>query len=156
MQPLPLAILLLAVGLALLVLEALVPAYGIIGLMGVASVLGAVAACFYVDQRLGVAALGGFAVLTPLLWAAWVRLWPRTPMGRRMILRTVAGGHAKPDAHQVWPGQAGVAVTELRPTGECRFGDHRVEAYSEQGIIAAGQPVRAVSVSGNRVLVRPV
>jgi membrane-bound ClpP family serine protease len=154
MQPLPLAILLLAVGLALLVLEALVPAYGIIGLMGVASVLGAVGACFYADQRLGVAALAGFAVLTPLLWSAWVRLWPRTPMGRRMILRTVAG-QAKPDAHQVSPGQAGVAVTELRPSGECRFGNHRVEAYSEQGIIAAGQPVRAVSVSGTRVLVRP-
>jgi membrane-bound serine protease (ClpP class) len=154
MEPLPLALLLLAVGLVLLALEALLPAYGVIGLMGVASILGAVGACFFVDQRLGVAALAGFAVLTPLLWAAWVRLWPRTAMGRRMILQTVAG-QAKPESQQVFPGQAGVAVTELRPGGECRFGDHRVEAYSEQGIISAGQPVRAVSVSGNRVLVRP-
>lgn len=154
MEPLALAILLFAVGLALLVIEALVPAYGMVGVLGVGSVLGAVATCFRIDERLGLGALAGFAVLTPLLWSAWVRLWPRTPMGRRMILHTVAG-QTKPDAQEVWPGQAGVAVTELRPSGECRFGDERVEAYSEHGIIRAGQPVRAVSVSGNRVLVRP-
>ena len=154
MDPLHLAILLFAVGLVLLVLEALLPAYGMIGLLGAASILGAVGACFWVDQRVGLGALAGAAVLTPLLWAAWVRVWPHTPMGKRMILHTVAGD-VRP-ANTVRPGQSGVAVSELRPSGECAFGDERVEAYSEQGIIPAGRAVRAVSVSGNRVLVRPV
>ena len=154
MDPIPLAILLFAVGAVLLVLEALLPAAGIIGAGGVLAVLGAIGVCFRVSPSLGLGALIGAALLTPIAWSLWVKLWPRTPMGRRLILQTVAGG-AKPAA-AVRVGQAGTTVSELRPAGECEFAGERVEAYSEGGVVPAGRPVRAVSVTGGRVLVRPV
>jgi membrane-bound ClpP family serine protease len=53
-------------------------------------------------------------------------------------------------------GQVGVAVTELRPMGECEFEEERMEAISERGIIRPGQSVKVVGARSGRPLVRAV
>ena len=151
MDPIPLAILLFAIGFVLMVVEVMLPAYGMIGFLGVACLLGGVAACFWVNEWLGAGVLAGLGVATPFLWAAWVKIWPHTPIGRRMVLPSVAKV-PRPTALRV--GQAGVSVSELRPAGLCEFAGERLEAFSEGEVIPVRTPVRVIALVDGRAMVR--
>ena len=148
-----LAILLLLAGLLLLVAEMLLPTQGILGLVGAAALAASVVTCFRIDSRLGFATLVAMVVAAPFAWMLFVKVWPRTPVGRRMILAPTTG--ALPGA-EVAVGQTGVAVSELRPMGVCSFGDDRIEARAERGTIPAGTRVRVVELIDRRPTVRAV
>jgi membrane-bound ClpP family serine protease len=153
MTPSTLAILLLLSGLLLLVAEMLLPSQGILGLIGAVALVAMVVVCFRVDSRLGFAVLVAMVVAAPFAGMAVVKVWPRTPIGRRMILARVSG--ATPAA-TVSVGQTGVTVSELRPMGVCAFGPERLEARAERGTIPAGRQVRIVEMSDRRPTVRAV
>jgi hypothetical protein len=116
-----------------------------------------VAAIFVCTRRNEWAGLGLTLVLLvaiPLLWAGWLKIWPKTPVGRRMILTATT---LPPPAAPVRVGQVGMTISELRPIGMCELEDGtRVEAQSEHGIVAAGTPVRVIAVANNRPTVRVV
>ena len=150
---LTLGILLLALaGLVLLVAETFLPTQGLVGAIGAAALAACVVACFRVDSRLGFAVTVAMVVAAPFAAMAWVKLWPKTPVGRRMILAPAA--RATPSAPAVQVGMIGVAVSELRPMGVCDFGAERTEARAERGTIPAGQQVRVVDVVDGRPTVR--
>jgi membrane-bound ClpP family serine protease len=153
MTPLTLVILLLLAGLALLVAEMLLPAQGLLGVAGAVALGAAVVACFRIDSRAGFGMLVALVVAAPFAGMLWVKVWPRTPVGRRMILGPVASELS--DA-AVAVGQTGVSVSELRPMGVCAFGSERVEARAESGTIAAGKSVRVVELVDRRPTVRAV
>ena len=153
MTPATLAILLLIVGLLLLVAEVLLPSQGILGLLGAAALVALVVVSFRMDSRLGFGVLVAIVVATPFAWMLWVKVWPHTPVGRRMILSPVSG--ELPGA-TVSVGQTGVTVSELRPMGLCAFGSQRVEARAERGTIPAGAQVQVVEVVDRRPTVRAV
>lgn len=147
-----LAISLYLVGLALLVGEVFLPAGGVLGLVGGACVLGGIGVALVVQPVWGVIALLATVVAAPLGWAAFVRLWPKTPVGRRIVLRPVDAVVQRPP---VAVGQTGTAVSDLRPIGVCEFpGGHRVEARSELGIIPARAAVTVVAFENNKPVVR--
>ena len=147
------AILLLLAGLLLLVAEMLLPTHGVLGLLGGAALAGSVVTCFRIDSRLGFASLAAMVLAAPFAWMLFVKVWPRTPIGRRMILAPAAGRLA--DA-TVAVGQTGVAVSELRPMGVCSFGNERVEARAERGTIPPGTRVQVVELIDRRPTVRAV
>jgi len=149
-----LAILLFGIGIALLVGELLLPTHGLLGILGGGAIASAVVTCYRIDVRLGTIVLVGTAVALPFAGAAAVKIWPKTPVGRRVVL-------APPPvdvvvAPLVRVGQSGVTVSELRPMGVCEFESGRIEAIAELGIIPPGRPVRVVNLSGNRPTVRAV
>jgi membrane-bound ClpP family serine protease len=49
-----------------------------------------------------------------------------------------------------------VAISELRPIGQCEFDGQRLEAQSDHGIVAAGAKVKVVNVINRRPTVRQV
>jgi membrane-bound ClpP family serine protease len=51
-------------------------------------------------------------------------------------------------------GTTGVAMTDLRPVGTCRFGDGRYECLADRGMIESGSEVEVVAVDGMQVKVR--
>lgn len=153
MSPVTFAILLFAAGLVLMVIEVLLPAYGLIGIAGVLCLLGGVGVCFWINQWLGVAALAGLGVAAPFGWALWAKIWPHTPIGRRMMLQPVAKS-PRPPAVRV--GQSGVTVSELRPAGLCEFGAERLEAFSEGAVIPPNTAVRVIGLVDGRAMVRAV
>jgi membrane-bound serine protease (ClpP class) len=149
-----LVILLLLAGIVLMVAEALLPTQGLLGVVGAVAMLAAVVACFRLDSRVGFALLAGLVLAAPFAGMLWVRLYPKTPVGRRMILGPVAS--EAPAAPAVSVGQTGTTVSELRPMGTCEFGADRVEARAERGTIPAGARVRVVDVVDRRPTVRAV
>jgi membrane-bound ClpP family serine protease len=149
------AILLFAIGIIILVAEVFLPTHGLLGLLGLICIGGAVMTCFHINQWLGLVVFLAVAIASPFSLALMIKLWPKTPVGKGMLLRPLPPSPARPIAvAQI--GQVGWAITEMRPIGECEFGDLRTEAVSEYGIIAAREQVRVVALDQGRPVVRAV
>jgi membrane-bound serine protease (ClpP class) len=86
-------------------------------------------------------------------------LWPRTPMGKRLILpdqdATVAMMPVNLELENL-RGRYGRAISDLRPAGVVDFDGRRVDTMSEGMMVAAGSWVRCVDVKAGKVVVRPV
>ena len=150
------AVLLAGICIALIIAEVLLPTHGVVGALGVMGLFAGIVCCYLINVKLGTLVLIATACATPLVWMAFVRIWPHTLIGRRVVLpRVVSTTSAAP----VLVGQRGVTVSELRPVGVCEFDlptgfNERVEAISEHGIIESGKPVAVVDVANNRPVVR--
>jgi membrane-bound serine protease (ClpP class) len=110
------------------------------------------------------------AILTSMGWVALslllalaislalVRVLPRLPWGRRLILETEllagAAGASAPAHEQRWLGKSGTTVTPLRPAGLAHLDGERVDVVSEGVFIEAGQAIDVIRVDGNRIVVR--
>jgi membrane-bound ClpP family serine protease len=131
-------------------LELLLPSHGILGVLAAATLLTGVGACFWVDRWLGLGVLVATLALAPMVFTGAMRIWPRTPIGKRMVLPPIDGSVARPP---VAVGQTGIAVSELRPGGTADFNGERVEVICEHGIIPPRTGVRVVSFENNRPIV---
>jgi membrane-bound serine protease (ClpP class) len=151
MDPILIIILLAAAGAVLLVAELLLPTHGVLGVTGGVCLAAGLAGVFLVNRWLGLAIFLAMILSSPFLFTLVMRIWAGSPVGRRLILQSAA---TAPAPSAVRPGQTGTTVTELRPTGECEFGEHRLEAVSELGIIPAGRKIRVVAVDNGRPTVR--
>ena len=160
MDPIALAILFFAAGVILVIAEVFLPAHGVLGVLGAVGLIAGVAACFWINQYLGLAAAIALVVSLPFGAALWVKVWPHTPVGKRLILGPAGPNDvatAAAPAPRVQVGQVGVVVSELRPGGVCEFaGGERVEARCEHGVIPAGRRVEVIAVADRRPVVRAV
>jgi membrane-bound serine protease (ClpP class) len=158
MDALTLALILFAAGLVLLMVEVAVPAHGVIGLSGAAAIVAGVGVVFYRHQWAGLALAAGLTVATPFVIGLWMKLWPRTPMGRRLILSAPRAGDTGGRATGAAPvriGQTGVAVSELRPGGTCEIAGDRLGCRAEHELIPRGTPVRVIAIVDGHPVVRP-
>jgi membrane-bound serine protease (ClpP class) len=110
-----------------------------------------------------VSALGRVALSLLLAIAgafALLRLLPRLPFGRRLILATGMeadlGYVSAPDSDRQWLGRTGTALSPMRPAGIAEIDGARVDVVSDGGFIDAGTPVKVTRVDGNRIVIRPV
>src|SRR5688572_986522 len=104
MSPITLAILLFAFGAILLLAEVILPTYGILGVFGVIALLAGVAMCFRINQYAGLTAAVLLVVLMPFAGMLWVKVWPRTYAGKRLILGPTASVSAHAPAAPVQVG----------------------------------------------------
>src|SRR4051812_10507167 len=86
MTPLTLAILCLLGGIILLLAEIVLPSHGVLGVVGTIGLLVGVGACFWHNQYAGLAAAITLVALMPFAAALWVKVWPHTFAGKRLIL----------------------------------------------------------------------
>jgi membrane-bound serine protease (ClpP class) len=153
---------LLLVGLLLVVGEVFVPSGGLLGFLAVAAVLASVTMAFFSSGvQTGLLFLTVAVVAVPVTLSLAFRWWPKTPMGKRLLLEPRRGDEVLPDSPQRrrlrdLVGKVGKANTVMLPSGGVTIGGHSIDAVSEGMAIDAGQRVRVVDVRGNRVVVRPV
>jgi membrane-bound ClpP family serine protease len=150
----PIVVLIVA-GLVLLALDFYVPGFVLasIGavLMVIALMLG------YRSYGVGVmlALLGGEIVLGGAVMYGAIRLFPQSPLGRKMILaKTQTGVRAQTQRESDLVGREGVAHTLLRPTGVALVDGKRLDVVADSGMIEAGSPIKIVAVAENRIVVR--
>jgi membrane-bound ClpP family serine protease len=156
MTPLALAILFFAGGIVLLLAEVFLPSHGVLGIVGAVGLMAGVGTCFWINQYLGLSTAIVLVILTPFATALWVKAWPHTFAGKRLILGPTASAAAHSPMPVLKVGQVGVVISELRPGGVCEFGPNRVEARCEHGTISPGQRVEVVTLTDGRPLVRAV
>lgn len=147
-------VILLVAGLMLVGAEIFVPG-GFLGFLGGLALLGAVATSFAAfGPAAGAYAAVGIVFLLALVIALWIRIFPRSPFGRRM---TVSGDLRDSKGTQNGladlVGQEGEALSDLRPGGFALIGGRRIDVITQGEMIAKGDSLRVSSVSGNRVIV---
>jgi membrane-bound ClpP family serine protease len=155
------ALILLAVGLALSLMEVFVPSGGLIGFLAAASIIASIVMAFRQGSMVGLAVLAGALVTVPFVVFIGLQIWPRTALGRRMLLEP-------PDADDLLPdhpkhrqlkslvGRIGQTKSTMLPSGGVIIDGRTIDAMSEGVPIEAGQTVRVIEVRGTRVVVRPV
>ncbi len=150
---------LVLLGLVFAFAEILVPSGGVLAILTGLSLLGAVVAAFSLGWSEGLITLSAAAVLTPVVILVALRLLPRTPLGRRLILPPPETAKAGDLAHldpAALTGRTGVARTLLRPAGKVEVDGRPLDCVTEGEIVQPGTRVKVLAVHGARVVVRPV
>jgi membrane-bound serine protease (ClpP class) len=159
--------LLVAVGLVLLAVEIFViPGFGITGILGILAILtGLALSLLGAGPTAGSVVSAAARVAISLLIAvaasaALLRVLPRLPVGRRLVLdtglSTLGGYGSAPERDRQWLGRQGTAASPLRPAGIAELGGERVDVVSQGEWIDAGAPIEVIRVEGNRIVVRQV
>ncbi len=161
MTTLMLAYALIAAGLVLMAAELFLPTHGVLFGLGLAGEVIGVILAFGAGFSTGVTTLAVVVVVVPLAGAVALYLWPRTPMGRRLVLHApdddaaVANMPAMLELERL-RGRFGKAVSALRPCGVVEFDGRRIDTMTEGEMIEPERWVRCVDVRGGRVIVRQV
>ena len=96
MSPLTWAVLTMAFGLLLIVVEMFVPSGGVIGFISFAAVVTSIVMAFQHSEYTGLGFMAVAVLGTPLLLALAFKWWPKTPLGRRLLLDLPNGDDAIP------------------------------------------------------------
>lgn len=144
-----------AVGFLLIAAEVFVPGL-VLGSLGALCLFGAVLVGYMnfgvlagtlIFAALSVVTLGGFLV--------WMFSFPRTAVGRRIMLPTsLTPGDSRPPSSADLLGREGVALTPLRPAGTARIDGRKVDVVAESDFIQSQDAITVILVEGMRVVVR--
>lgn len=156
---------LLAAAALLVVVEVFVPSAGVIAITAGVTALAGVVVMFMDGWRSGVLGILIVVVLGPAVVGFALRIWPSTPMGRKILNadETEAQMEARlreeeeaRGAGLALVGKEGVALTDLRPVGIIEVEGVRHEALAETVLIASGERVRVTRLDGSQIKVRGV
>lgn len=143
-------------GIILLLIEMMIPGFGIFGLTGLLLFLWGI----YDWMGGGPMAIFTVTVLSVvgvlLLW--WiVSIFPNTRLGERLTLRlqsTKEKGYAShPDPNR-WLGKVGETKTVLRPAGTMIVEGTFLDVITDGEFYEPGTEVKIISVTGGRIVVR--
>jgi len=154
------AIILLAVGIALAMLEVLVPSGGVLGIMSTAAIITALVLAFREDTATGVTFLVIVVVFVPVVIVVGLKIFPKTPVGKRLILapsvesenqRGSAGVAEENYAHLM--NKIGKTVTPLRPSGIAEIDGQRYSVVADGELIDDETEIVVVKIEGNNIVV---
>lgn len=169
---------LLGLGIVLMVLELFIPTGGVLAVMVGVAVVASIASMFAYDPTWGGVYLAILCAGSPLVLVLIFKIWSKTPIARRMVLKSDAdgiahaiddgdptgsdpsrggiGASAKSTAVQLRAliGCDGTSVTTLRPVGFVKIGQTRIEAIAESGFIAEGHGIVVIDAFEGQLKVR--
>jgi len=153
------SILLLLAGVGLIALELFLPSGGVLGILATLAIVGSLTVAFSGGWATGLSMLVATMVILPVVMAVAIHYWPRTPIGRLIVLETPSGDDEvlpdEPAYRQLKDlvGKRGVAKTKMLPSGAILIEGRVYDALSEGMAIDPGQAVRVTAVRTNRVVV---
>jgi membrane-bound serine protease (ClpP class) len=146
----------LIAGVFLFALEVMVPSAGILGVAAIGCILWSIVIAFQVHWIVGAIFLSVVVGLAFVLPGLFLKLWRRSPMGRSMFLEPPkSDAEEAPAPYEDLVGEAGKALTPLRPSGSAEIRGKRTDVVADGGVmILEGEKIIVTSVSGNRIAVR--
>ncbi len=163
---------LLLLALVLFAVELFIPSGGMLGILCGLAAIASVTSFFFYSPAAGGFALIVYLIATPFLLVYGVKLWSRTPIGRRLIL----GGTEELDGRGLDEdeidqeldsrrrlshesdtsliGRIAQTATPLRPVGVIRLDGRRMDALAESGVIDVDTEVEVIAVLDNQIKVR--
>ncbi len=153
--------LLLGMGVLFATAEIFVPSGGLLTVLSVLSFLGAIVMAFFLGETAGILTLLATLLLTPLLLYVLMRIWPHTPVAKRIILGGPANRGTAGDLTHRRPGELvgreGTAKTLLRPAGKMTLDDGQtIDCVTEGEYVQPGARLRILAEHGARVVVRTI
>ena len=157
------ALLLLAVGLAVLVVEVFVPSGGLLAVITLLCLAGSVLCAAWEWWGTNMLAfwvyVGTVAALIPGTLGGALFMLPRTAFGRRLLQEAPTPEETASFTREraelaATVGRRGVTLTPHNPGGMVEVDGRRLHAEARGLMLDAGEPVEVVGVRGNRLLVR--
>lgn len=151
-----LIITLILIGLLLLFVEMfLIPGFGVAGICGLASFIGAIVLSFSTYGN-----VVGFIVLFSALlvcgfflaFALRAKTWKKLSLNQSIDSKAIAS----PSERGIIPGMKGVSCSRLSPGGTARINEQDMEVYAAQGMIAPGTPIEVMYIDGMRIIVKEI
>ena len=144
----------MAVGLFLIVIEIFIPG-GVVGFLGSLSLVAAVITGFYAfGPNGGMISAIGTIILGSLVLLIWLKLFPKTLIGRHLTLQTDGKSFKSFEDDASLIGSEGTALSHLRPAGIASINGKRLDVVSEAGFIENGASIKVIKIEGNRIVVR--
>ncbi|MGM0688458.1 MAG: NfeD family protein [Bacillota bacterium] len=143
-------------GIALMLVEAFMPGFGIFGVAGLISTLASIILAAASVQT-GMVMLIIAVVLSAVFSVLAFRYFSRRGMLRHIILseaETADLGYVAPLDQKNLTGMEGIAVTSLRPSGTAIIDGRRIDVVTGGDFIPVGEKVIVERVEGVRVIVR--
>ena len=150
-----LPVLLCLIGIVAILAEFFIPAAGLIGIGGLGSIVAGIVLVFREYGPLaGFAFLAANAIVVPGMIFFYWKHFPKSFMGRRLILGSASPPAAGSSAGaHIQGGEAGTALTPLRPAGTARFGDEQLSVVTDGEFLPRGSLLRVVKIEGARIIV---
>lgn len=153
---------LLAISAVILVIELFVPSGGMLGITAAVVAVAGVVCLWRYDTTAGISGTLAVLVLGPLAFSFMLKIWPHTPMGRRLInAPTEEEQMAQRQIEEqektkrlALVGKEGTALTDLRPVGLVEIAGHRYEVLSETHFIPTASKVRVTHADLAQIKVR--
>ncbi|MCA9131765.1 MAG: NfeD family protein [Planctomycetales bacterium] len=153
-----LALLLYIAALVLAFVDLFLPSGGLLIVLAVLAAFASILFGFRSGTAMGMTMLTIVAASVPAFAFAAIKIWPLTPIGRRIILGLPPQNAAKTsqdeESLQLLVGQVLITEHALLPTGQLRVGYRRLNAVAENGMIEAGQRVKIIAVRERNLVVR--
>jgi len=151
---------LLVLGVFVIVVEMFVPSAGVLAVMATVLVISGIVMAFIDSPQAGAVVLLATVMAIPGLLMLLVKIWPSTPIGRRILLRAPEGKDVLPNEAETLAlkelvGQRGVALTAMLPSGIVRINGQSHDAVCEGFSVDPGEGVKVVAVRFNRIYVQP-
>jgi membrane-bound ClpP family serine protease len=153
------ALLLFVAAMVIFAIDLMIPSGGVLVGLTACFAFAAVVVAFRHSMSSGVWMLIATLGSVPLMLWLFIEVWPRTPLGKRMINTPEPSGDfvwsdaAKVGNVQSLVGSIGIAMNEMIPSGLVQIGEQSFEAFSESGPIEAGKSVRVVRLDVGRLVV---
>jgi membrane-bound serine protease (ClpP class) len=161
MDPWIWAVLLLVLGTGLALLEVFFPSAGILAFLSASALIASIVMGFCQSSLVGGIILAVIAAGLPTLIAISLQYWPKTRMGKRVLLGAPMSADVLPDDPnrdllKTFIGRTGKAKSKLLLSGVITIDGRTLDAVSESMPVDVGQMVRVVQVRGRSLVVRPV
>ena len=156
----------------LVLLEFLVPSAGLLGIGAAMAAAAALFLAYSESLAAGLTMTGLLALGAPALFIAAIRIWPHTPIGRRILNlppldtskhRQSSGGTDSDGTSRVWEldnpyknllGKVGTARTHLLPSGQIEVDGHRYDAVAMGTAVDQGEFVEITNVDAGKIRVQ--
>ena len=148
-------------GMFVMCFELFVPSAGMLGIVAIIFLVSGIIVGFTVSFSLGMTLMIVTLLAILLLFALMVKIWPKTPIGRRILLTPVDSPddvlpHSKYlDDIRETVGQLGIAKTKMLPSGIVMINGKKFDALSDGLPIDQGAAIKVVAIKGNRIVVQP-
>ncbi len=143
----------LIAGLMLIGAEIFVPG-GVMGVLGGTALLVAIILGFIGFPSAGIFIAVSIILLVGIVIALWIKIFPGTPLGKRMTVAQHLGASKGVDDNlQQFVGKDGEAACDLRPSGLAKIDGHRIDVMTRGEMIRKGEAIRVAAVESNHLVV---
>lgn len=147
---------LLGVGLLLMGAEIFVPG-GILGVMGMLSILGAIVLGFIAFPGYGVWIALIILVLTGIALMLWIKIFPNTSLGKHMtISNDLSSSKASEEGIEDLLNKSGITISKLRPSGFAEIDGKRKDVITRGEMIDNGKQIKVIEIEANRIVVKEI